>query len=178
MGCCSTLWPSTSADFGPEAADAAVRAWALWSEAVADYVASDANQYGPFRCGPAYPFSAGRGKVDDRDFPVAPQSFVGTQFIRMNYLGYGFTRRTEDLSVGYMKKEVGLLAGMAEKLDRGADAFAAVPGGEARRQLLLGRDRLAASGAELICRGTKEEKNAKTNIGYFSCWYGKPIWWP
>ena len=139
-------------DFGSEAADAVVRAWALWSEAIADYVASDANQYGPFRCGPAYPFSAGRGKVDGGDFPVTPQSFVGTQFIRMNYLGYGFTRRTEDLSVGYMKKEVGLLAGMAEKLDRGADAFAAVPGGEARRQLLLGRY-LAA-----VCRTARNVK--------------------
>ena len=126
-------------DFGGESAESAIRAWRLWSEAIADYAATDANQYGPFRCGPAYPFSAGRGKVTGDDFPVTPNSFVGTDFIRMNYLGYGFKRSTEDLSVPYMKKEVELLAGMSDRLERGAGLFQSIPGDAARRQCLLGR---------------------------------------
>ena len=141
-------------DYGAENAEAAVAAWKLWSEAIVDYVPTDLNQYGPFRCGPAYPFSAGRGKVDPKDFPVMPQSLVGHGFIRMNYLAEGFipSNDKEDSSVPYMRKEIELLEGMVGKLEKGAAAFAAMPGASARRQAVLGRY-LAA-----VCRTARNTK--------------------
>ena len=42
--------------FSPRA-DAALKAWRLWSEAITDYVPTSRNQYGPFRIGPAYPYT-------------------------------------------------------------------------------------------------------------------------
>ena len=141
-------------DFGAANAEAAVAAWKTWSEAIADYVPTDLNQYGPFRCGPAYPFAAGRGKVDAKDFPVTPQSLVGHGFIRMDYLKEGFVpcNDKEDSSVPYMRKEIELLADMIGKLEKGAEAFAAMPGDAAHRQALLGRY-LAA-----VCRTARNVK--------------------
>ena len=141
-------------DFGAANVEAAVGAWKLWGEAIVDYVPTDLNQYGPFRCGPAYPFSAGRGKVNPEDFPVAPQSLVGHDYIRMDYLAEGFVpcNDKEDSSVPYMRKEVELLSGMAEKLEKGAGAFASMAGAAARRQAVLGRY-LAA-----VCRTAKNTK--------------------
>lgn len=141
-------------DYGAENAEAAIAAWKLWSEAIADYVPTDLNQYGPFRCGPAYPFAAGRGKVDAKDFPVMPQSLVGHGFIRMDYLTEGFVpcNAKEDSSVPYMRKEAELLSGMAEKLEKGAAVFAAMSGMAARRQAVLGRY-LAA-----VCRTARNTK--------------------
>lgn len=43
-------------DFGPGAA-AAIRAWQSWSDAARQYVPTNADQYGPFRIGPAYPLT-------------------------------------------------------------------------------------------------------------------------
>jgi len=150
----SHLQAIAARDFGVNNAAAAVAAWKTWSEAICDYVPTDLNQYGPFRCGPAYPFAAGRGKVDPADFPVEPQSLVGHGFIRMDYLTEGFVQALakEDSSVPYMKKEVELLSGMVEKLETGAAAFAKMPGAAARRQMLLGRY-LAAT-----CRTAKNTK--------------------
>ncbi len=54
-------------DFG-EGADHAVAAWRRWSDAAADYVPTNADQYGPFRIGPAYPltlFTVPRPAVSD-----------------------------------------------------------------------------------------------------------------
>jgi hypothetical protein len=42
-------------DFGPAAAPLVVEAWHDWSDASRDYVATNEDQYGPFRIGPAYP---------------------------------------------------------------------------------------------------------------------------
>ena len=141
-------------DYGEANAEAAVAAWKTWSDAIVDYVPTDLNQYGPFRCGPAYPFAAGRGKVDPKDFPVMPQSLVGHGFIRMDYLKEGFVpcNDKEDSSVPYMRKETELLAGMVENLEKGAAAFAAMSGDAARRQALLGRY-LAA-----VCRTARNTK--------------------
>lgn len=128
-------------DFGAENAEKAVAAWAKWSEAITDYVATDLNQYGPFRCGPAYPFTFGRPPATQEEFPVEALSEVGSGFIRMEYLKKGFIPELvkEDSSVPYMQKEIELLDGMVASLSEGADAFAAMPGEEARRMAGLGR---------------------------------------
>jgi hypothetical protein len=43
-------------DFG-DGADLAVQAWQAWSDATANYVPTNEDQYGPFRIGPAYPLT-------------------------------------------------------------------------------------------------------------------------
>jgi len=128
-------------DFGRTNVPKALAAWGLWSEAMNNYVPTDLNQYGPFRCGPAYPFSAGKGKVDPTDFPVGAQSLVGHRYIRLDYLSEGFVpcNAKEDAGVPYMEKEVDLLREMSEKLDLGASSFAAMPGEPAERMARLGR---------------------------------------
>ena len=45
----------TVRDYGEKAADEIMEVWRLWSEAMTFYVASNENQYGPFRVGPSYP---------------------------------------------------------------------------------------------------------------------------
>ncbi|MFH1477313.1 MAG: glycoside hydrolase family 20 zincin-like fold domain-containing protein [Verrucomicrobiota bacterium] len=45
----------TVRDYGIAAADTVMQVWRLWSEALENYVASNENQYGPFRVGPSYP---------------------------------------------------------------------------------------------------------------------------
>ena len=43
-------------DYGTEAAENVVEVWRIWSRAMDHYVASNEDQYGPWRTGPAYPF--------------------------------------------------------------------------------------------------------------------------
>ena len=139
-------------DFGEENADKAVAAWKLWSEAIADYVPTDLNQYGTFRCGSAYPYTPGRerfvekgygdkSKGDPTGFPVTQQSLVGRGFIRMNYIDRGFvpelTKERNDTE--YLLKECELLDGMIAKLDAGVDAFAAMKGEKAAAMARLGK---------------------------------------
>ncbi|MBO5751636.1 MAG: hypothetical protein J6R80_04455 [Kiritimatiellae bacterium] len=62
-------------DFGEANADAALKAWKLWSRAANDYVPTDENQYGPCRIGPAYPFNffgedLQKGWKPPADFPL------------------------------------------------------------------------------------------------------------
>ncbi len=43
-------------DYGRENADAVLKAWKYWSEAMDHYTASNEDQYGPWRVGASYPF--------------------------------------------------------------------------------------------------------------------------
>ena len=43
-------------DYGLTASDKVVEVWRVWSRAMDHYVASNEDQYGPWRVGPAYPF--------------------------------------------------------------------------------------------------------------------------
>lgn len=42
-------------DFGAEGAKFALKAWKFWSEAIAHYIPTNEDQYGPNRVGPSYP---------------------------------------------------------------------------------------------------------------------------
>lgn len=46
--------------YGEEAAGTAREALGIWSEAIRYYIAAEADQYGPFRVGPAYPLNFNR----------------------------------------------------------------------------------------------------------------------
>ncbi|MBO5837157.1 MAG: hypothetical protein J6Q92_04610, partial [Oscillospiraceae bacterium] len=57
-------------DYG-EKADAALQAWALFSQGIRTIVAVATEQYGPFRCGPTYPLLFDQ-KKEDLDIPTVP----------------------------------------------------------------------------------------------------------
>ena len=141
-------------DFGAKNADRAIAAWKAWSDAIRDYVPTDLNQYGPFRCGPAYPYAAGRGTVDAKDFPVTKQSFVGAGYIRMDYLKHGFVPELtkEDSSPDYMRKEIELLGSMVGAFESGARDFGRMKGAKAAAMSRLGHY-LAA-----VCRTARNVK--------------------
>lgn len=80
-------------DYGLEAADAVLEAWRLWSEAMSHYVASNEDQYGPWRVGPAYPFifqpNITRTMLQkEMKFPTAPQAHFGYRIIKTLYQPY------------------------------------------------------------------------------------------
>ncbi|MCK5843579.1 MAG: hypothetical protein KAG97_02655 [Victivallales bacterium] len=76
-------------DFGSDAADAAIEAWRLWSEAIDSYTPGFDDQAGPLRVGPAYPFifhpclhPLGEHQME---FPTTTQSIVGSQWLHPLY---------------------------------------------------------------------------------------------
>ncbi len=77
-------------DYGKAAADHVLAAWKLWSEAMDYYVASNEDQYGPWRVGPAYPFIF-RPNITrtllgkEIKFPSAPHAHFGWKIIKTFY---------------------------------------------------------------------------------------------
>ena len=80
-------------EYGEEAADAIVKAWHIWSDAMDCYVASNEDQYGPWRVGPAYPFifhpnitrTMGNKEIN---FPTAPHAHFGGRIVKTFYHPY------------------------------------------------------------------------------------------
>ncbi|MFW6597996.1 hypothetical protein ACQBAU_16945 [Propionibacteriaceae bacterium Y2011] len=67
-------------DFGP-GADAAIAGWRAWSEAITDYVPTNADQYGPFRIGPSYPMT-----LFTNPRPIAqPEAMFGDRIVTTPY---------------------------------------------------------------------------------------------
>ena len=130
-------------DFGAANVDRAIEAWRLWSETARDYVASDDNQYGPFRLGPSYPYNFGGKRIGKKDFPCPPYASFGVGIARLNYLdvsGYSpELGERKKIDRERMTKEIELLESMQEKLGKGADMFDAMAGEKARRMAGLGR---------------------------------------
>ena len=115
-------------DFGAKNAEIAVQAWEKWSRAIEDYLATAANQYGPFRIGPAYPFNALRERIDNLKVEW-PRDAINSRYIcRQNYLEANF--QNTGVRVGIylpsVEKELELLAGMEENFRQGSAAFAAM----------------------------------------------------
>ena len=123
-------------DFGAENVECAIEAWKLWSEAARDYVASDDNQYGPFRLGPAYPYNYGGKWIENQEFPCPPYASFGVGIARLNYLDRsGYDPRAGQvakLDVAKMNKELALLEDMRMALGKGADMFEAMAAKAAR----------------------------------------------
>ena len=123
-------------DFGEANADRALEAWRLWSDTARDYVASDDNQYGPFRMGPAYPYNFGGKRIEKKDFPCPPYASFGVGIARLNYLDWSSYRpelgERKTIDRERMTKEIELLESMQEKLGKGADIFDAIAAEAAR----------------------------------------------
>ena len=96
-------------DYGKNAADHVLKAWDFWSQAMNYYVASNEDQYGPWRVGAAYPFvfhpSISRTMANKEiKFPTAPHAHFGYRIIKTFYQPYenaeqtpGFLRYPEEI---------------------------------------------------------------------------------
>lgn len=80
-------------DYGKDGAPHAMEAWKLWSQAMDHYIASNEDQYGPWRVGASYPFifqpSITR-TMDNKEiqFPTAPHAHFGYKIIKTMYQPY------------------------------------------------------------------------------------------
>ena len=113
-------------DFGEANVEDVLSVWRDWSDAAADYAATNENQYGPFRLGPAYPFNFGGKPIAEGEFP---QGKGATHVMRwMAYLNYPYDKAAADsLNVTYehlspedRRKDLELLQAMREKWMAGA----------------------------------------------------------
>lgn len=136
-------------DFGANNVEAALNAWKGWSDAMRDYVATDENQYGPFRLGPAYPYNFGGKRIERNEFPCPAHASFGVRIARLNYLDKCGYRpqlgEVEELDVAFMEKELELLESMRSKWHVGADAFAAIAASLPKERSLKA-DRMAGLG--------------------------------
>ena len=110
-------------DFGAEAADAVLKVWDLWSDAMKnDYVASNEEQYGPMRVGPSYPLifhpnitrTMGGKEIK---FPTTEGAHFGWHIIKTMYQPYESARQAP----GFLRFPVELraLERLHEKFARG-----------------------------------------------------------
>ncbi|OGV39412.1 MAG: hypothetical protein A2020_09300 [Lentisphaerae bacterium GWF2_45_14] len=86
-------------DYGKSAASYALRAWKIWSDAMEDYVPSNEDQYGPFRCGPSYPLIFHPNitrtmQSKEIPFPTAPYAHFGGAIIKTFYHPYENIQQT------------------------------------------------------------------------------------
>ena len=125
-------------DYGKEAAPHVRNAWHLWSEAMSHYTASNEDQYGPWRVGPAYPFifqpnlsRTMSGK--EIKFPTAPHAHFGHAIIKTFYMPY----ENAEQSPGFLRypAEIRSLEQMLELWNSGLDeARSAVESAEPRKK--------------------------------------------
>jgi hypothetical protein len=80
-------------NYGISAAPHALKAWKIWSDAMEDYIPSNEDQYGPFRCGPSYPliFHPNITRTmssKEIPFPTVPYAHFGGDIIKTFYHPY------------------------------------------------------------------------------------------
>ena len=80
-------------DYGKSAARHALKAWRIWSDSMDDYIPSNEDQYGPFRCGPSYPLIFHPNitrtmQSKEMEFPTAPYAHFGGAIIKTFYHPY------------------------------------------------------------------------------------------
>ena len=86
-------------DYGRNAAPHVMNTWKLWSDAMNFYIASNEDQYGPWRVGAAYPFifhpNMSRTMADKAvRFPTAPHAHFGYRIIKAFYIPYENANQT------------------------------------------------------------------------------------
>lgn len=130
-------------DYGREAAVHVLAAWKLWSEAMDYYVASNEDQYGPWRVGAAYPFifqpNITRTMLPKEiQFPTAPHAHFGYRIIKTLYQPY----ENVDQAPGFLRypAELRSLQKMQSLWEQGlAEAAAAGSTDNAVRLVSLGQ---------------------------------------
>lgn len=129
-------------DYGTVAASHVIKAWKLWREAMAHYTASNEDQYGPWRVGPAYPFIFHPNitrTMSDKEikFPTSPQAHFGWRIIKTFYQPY----ENENQSPGFLRypAEIRSLEKMLNLWEQGVDeAQKAADSANGERLLALG----------------------------------------
>lgn len=86
-------------DYGKKAAPHVLKAWKLYSEGMSHYVASNEDQYGPWRVGAAYPFifqpNISRTMLSKEiKFPTAPHAHFGYRIVKTLYMPYENAEQT------------------------------------------------------------------------------------
>lgn len=130
-------------DYGA-AADNVMQAWKLWNNAMDYYIASNEDQYGPWRVGVAYPFifhpnitRTLHGK--EIQFPTDPHAYMGHNIIKTFYQPF----EVEEQAPGFLRfpAEIRSLEKMEALWKQGVEAIAgaAEPGSELERLQALGR---------------------------------------
>ena len=111
-------------DYGKKAAPAVLEAWAIWSKAMDHYTASNEDQYGPWRVGPAYPFIFQPDitrtlRSKEIQFPTAKNAHFGHCIIRTLYHPF----ENENQSPGFLRvpAEIRSLNRMLELWNRGLE---------------------------------------------------------
>lgn len=123
-------------DYGAANVDPVCEAWKRWSDAARDYVASNENQYGPFRIGPAYPYNVGGKAIAREEFPCPSYAHFGIRICRLNYLAVSSYRDAgwRSLDVERHEKELQLLEDMATAWSAGAEVFESIAARETGRR--------------------------------------------
>jgi hypothetical protein len=120
-----TLGDIAVRDFGAEQAETVRRAWQLWSEGIGHYRATNEDQSGAFRIGPAYPFVLFR----DVKIPDSPFAHFGSRICQTRYFNQDMGRCS--LFSFRIHEEIDSLTKMRDLYLQGADLLdammAAVP---------------------------------------------------
>ncbi|MBQ7207363.1 MAG: hypothetical protein IJS01_06150 [Lentisphaeria bacterium] len=126
-------------DYGEEAAPGVLAAWKLWDEAMAHYTASNEDQYGPWRVGPAYPFIFQPNitrTMQNKEirFPTAPGAHFGWRIIKTFYQPY----ENEHQAPGFLRypAEIRSLEKMLALWEKGEQAASAASGTEEGQRLI------------------------------------------
>lgn len=142
------LYKIARRDYGKDGAVYAMEAWKLWSEAMDYYIASNEDQYGPWRVGAAYPFvfhpSITR-TMDSKEiaFPTAPHAHFGNAIVKTMYQPY----ENIDQAPGFLRYpvEIRSLRKMEALWEQGLAAARKLPTSE-------NSERLVALGLFILCQ--------------------------
>ncbi len=114
-------------DYGRNAAEYVLEAWKCFSEGMNHYIASNEDQYGPWRVGAAYPFVfhpniSRTMAAKEIKFPTAPHAHFGSGIVKTFYNPYENTEQ----SPGFLRypAELRSLNKMLERWDAALDAAA------------------------------------------------------
>lgn len=91
-------------DYGRKNAENVLSAWRAWSDAMNFYIASNEDQYGPWRVGPAYPFIFHPNitrtmQSKEIKFPTAPSAYNGYKIIKTLYTPF----ENENQAPGFLR---------------------------------------------------------------------------
>ena len=142
------LYKIARRDYGKDGADYAMEAWKLWSEAMNYYIASNEDQYGPWRVGAAYPFIFQPNitrTMDSKEikFPTAPHAHFGYKIVKTLYQPY----ENIDQAPGFLRypAEIRSLKKMEALWEQGLAAAQKIPATE-------NSERLVALGLFILCQ--------------------------
>jgi len=130
-------------DYGKKDAQHVLNAWRIWGDAMNHYVASNEDQYGPWRVGPAYPFIfqpdiTRTMESKEIKFPADPEAHFGSLIIKTLYHPF----ENENQTPGFLRypAELRSLERMLELWNEGvAEAEQCADTENGQRLIALGR---------------------------------------